>query len=513
MKLETTQITKAIQYCSRTLKRYLVYMRTKKEVTTTSAASTSTPTSANMACNDAATLLLISGPSDTHGSLTLINKTNNDNNNKKKNRPQEPISIIRNGNEKAEAPASFDCCEMILGELVGTGAFCEVRDLHDVRLIRRRNKTCSKHYQVEEKKGEEETDIEQHQQQQQERHSREYIYQTCQDTKLGNSRYVVKHLRPNLLSERNYKVFNHASADCLREFEILSRLSHPNIVQLFGYNGGCTIANNNNNNEERKEEENKIIINPEHFFIVLEKLEETLTQRIVRWIHINKRSSITDDDGSGQTQNKGEGEGDADSTISSILAVGEQQLLPPFYIEKLRYARDIANALTYIHSFGMVFRDLKPDNVGIAVDGTVKLFDFGLCRELPTKPYNHKNCSAQRNDGDDHSTSSIRSSSNSRSSSSSINDLIKRRRYDPLYRMSSVGTRRYMSPEVISGYCYNQKTDVYSWSMVRSKIVINGVWMHVWNVQYEDVSLTNDSFLFVMMHWAITISLFFSDVF
>ena len=151
MKLETTQITKAIQYCSRTLKRYLVYMRTKKEVTTTSAASTSTPTSANMACNDAATLLLISGPSDTHGSLTLINKTNNDNN-KKKNRPQEPISIIRNGNEKAEAPASFDYCEMILGELVGTGAFCEVRDLHDVRLIRRRNKTCSKPYQVKEKK-------------------------------------------------------------------------------------------------------------------------------------------------------------------------------------------------------------------------------------------------------------------------------------------------------------------------------------------------------------------------
>ena len=130
----------------------------------------------------------------------------------------------------------------------------------------------------------------------------------------------------------------------------------------------------------------------------------------------------------------------------------------------------------------MVFRDLKPDNVGIAVDGTVKLFDFGLCRELPTKPCNHKSCSAQRNDGDDHSTSSIRSSSNSSSSSSSsssIHDLIKRRRYDPLYRMSSVGTRRYMSPEVISGYCYNQKTDVYSWSMVRSKIVINGVWMHV----------------------------------
>jgi serine/threonine protein kinase len=449
-------------------------MRRKEEVTVTA-------TSAKMACNDATTLLLVSGPSDTqHGSLTLINKTNNDNdnnNNKKKNRTQEPISIIRNDNEKAEAPASFDCCEMILGELVGTGAFCEVHDLHDVRLLRRRSKTCSKHHQVEEKKGEEETNIEEQQQQQQKHRSREYIYQTCQDTKLGNSRYVVKHLRPNLLSERNHKVFNHASADCLREFEILSRLSHPNIVQLCGYNGGCIIANNNNNNnEEKKEEGNKIIINPEHFFIVLEKLEETLTQRIVRWIHINKRRSITDDDVSEQQQNNGEGDADADadSTISSISIEQQQQQLPPFYIEKLRYARDIANALTYIHSLGMVFRDLKPDNIGITVDGTVKLFDFGLCRELPTKPYNHKNCSAQRNEVDDHSTSSTRSSSNSSSSSSSSsNAFIKRRRYDPLYRMSSVGTRRYMSPEVISGYCYNQKTDVYSWSMVRSKIIIN----------------------------------------
>ena len=37
---------------------------------------------------------------------------------------------------------------------------------------------------------------------------------------------------------------------------------------------------------------------------------------------------------------------------------------------------------------------------------------------------------------------------------------------DPIYRMSTVGTRRYMSPEMMSGHGYNQKTDSYSWAMV-----------------------------------------------
>jgi len=346
-----------------------------------------------------------------HRSL-LLNKTNED---EKKCQPK-PTS-------KAEA-ASFFCSEIVLGELVGTGAFCEVHDLHDVRLLRSKNNKC-KRRQIETKEEEETKNDDQ---------QREYIYQTCQDT-MGNSRYVVKHLRPNLSSDRSYKVFNHARADCLREFEILSRLSHPNIVQLCGYNGGC-IANN-------KYRENNISINPdpEHFFIVIEKLEETLTQRVRRWIHIKKR--MTNDN---EQQNNG--------TSNSTLAGTQQQLLPPFYVEKLRYARDIASALTHIHSLGMVFRDLKPDNVGISIDGTVKLFDFGLCRDLPKKSHN---CS-HRN-----------SHSSSNSGSSNSNDYKRER--ETLYRMSTVGTRRYMSPEVISGFCYNQKTDVYSWSMVFFEIL------------------------------------------
>ena len=73
----------------------------------------------------------------------------------------------------------------------------------------------------------------------------------------------------------------------------------------------------------------------------------------------------------------------------------------------------------------------KPDNVGFksAADETtefIQLFDFGLCRELP--------------------------------SSDSAPDAV--------FHMSAVGTRRYMAPEIVQRTGYNLKVDVYGWAMV-----------------------------------------------
>lgn len=46
----------------------------------------------------------------------------------------------------------------------------------------------------------------------------------------------------------------------------------------------------------------------------------------------------------------------------------------------------MAQALSYIHKQGFFHRDLKPENLLISQDNTVKLIDFGLAKEIRSKP-------------------------------------------------------------------------------------------------------------------------------
>jgi len=50
--------------------------------------------------------------------------------------------------------------------------------------------------------------------------------------------------------------------------------------------------------------------------------------------------------------------------------------------EAVRYVRDVARAIDYAHSFGVVHRDLKPANVLIDSDDEVVLTDFGLAKQM-----------------------------------------------------------------------------------------------------------------------------------
>ncbi len=64
------------------------------------------------------------------------------------------------------------------------------------------------------------------------------------------------------------------------------------------------------------------------------------------------------------------------ATLESLLATGP--LAPP---QCLEHARQLLDALAFLHEAGMVHRDVKPANC-LFVDGRLKLADFGLLTEV-----------------------------------------------------------------------------------------------------------------------------------
>jgi serine/threonine-protein kinase len=64
---------------------------------------------------------------------------------------------------------------------------------------------------------------------------------------------------------------------------------------------------------------------------------------------------------------------------------GEAPKGPMRLDEALRIARQIADALEAAHDKGITHRDLKPGNIKIKPDGTVKVLDFGLAQVMADK--------------------------------------------------------------------------------------------------------------------------------
>ncbi len=95
--------------------------------------------------------------------------------------------------------------------------------------------------------------------------------------------------------------------------------------------------------------------------------------------------------------------------------------------EALDYAVQIARGLARAHASGVVHRDLKPGNIMVTPDGTVKLLDFGLARRLQS--------------GEEHETTLTGEG-------------------------EIVGTPAYMSPEQAEGKQLDARSDIFSFGSV-----------------------------------------------
>jgi serine/threonine protein kinase len=170
----------------------------------------------------------------------------------------------------------------------------------------------------------------------------------------------------------------HAAADLRTEVKILWQLApHPNIIRLHGVSTDFWTS-------------------PKSAFIVLEKLEETLDKAILRWRH--EKSTCL---------------------LPSFLKSFNQER-PVEQAKRIQKVIGIASALEFLHQQDIIFRDLKPSNIGFDHKGAVKLFDFAIATKLEE---NRK-------------------------------------------LLSRVGTLRYMAPEVAMRKPYDRTADSYSFGMV-----------------------------------------------
>lgn len=100
--------------------------------------------------------------------------------------------------------------------------------------------------------------------------------------------------------------------------------------------------------------------------------------------------------------------------------------------EAVEIAIQIASALSASHRTGIVHRDIKPDNVMLRTDGSVKVLDFGLAKDTGNPFSNEPDFDA-----------------NTLDSGSTSPGLI-------------LGTPQYMSPEQARGTFLDRRTDVFS---------------------------------------------------
>ncbi|KAG7349944.1 protein kinase domain containing protein [Nitzschia inconspicua] len=245
----------------------------------------------------------------------------------------------------------FDAKEITCGPLMGKGGFSNVFEISDITLLDKKEESLQNVKDSPRFKGKQPQSLafetptkattdDARKDDHDEDHydidtAREIMSKRCM--RFGSARYAMKRLRPDL----NELEFARGALDLAIEIKYMSVLMHPNIVKMRGYSNTPRLSLDT--------------------FIVMDRLYGTLDERMQTWIQTNAMYK-----------------GCCGMTKDSVAT---QDLLK----ERLLVAYDLSVALAHMHSLRLLYRDIKPENIGFDIRGDVKVFDFGLVKSLDAR--------------------------------------------------------------------------------------------------------------------------------
>lgn len=221
-------------------------------------------------------------------------------------------SFLRRASVEVERFPQFALSELSIGRFCGKGAFCFVSDVNAI--------TLSKHETLPQE------------------YNREAADSIVQDRKFmaknflrdqQHKRYVVKELQPTMKNDPD--LFVESLVDLVLEARFLALLRHPHIIKMRAFSASSPF-----------------LPGGPKYFLVLDKLYDILSNRLQT--SYKKRIPRFGDF-------KGEKKKD-------------------FWVERLSLLYDLSMALYFLHNQNVVYRDLKPDNIGFDIRGDVKIFDL-----------------------------------------------------------------------------------------------------------------------------------------
>ena len=222
---------------------------------------------------------------------------------------------------------------------------------------------------------------------------------------------VMKKLSTKVLS--NPLLFAACASDLIHEGMILASIrSHPNVISIQAWSGSDMV--------------NSYLLdgNRDGCFLVLDKLHQTLDNKFQKWYD--------------------ETPGGIWNYLSSGGNPTQNLNWQTMWLDKSCAIQQMVSALDHLHSYRILHRDLKPQNIGFDSANVLKVYDFDLARVLPSPSKKKQDGEKEEEDKNDKT----------------------------LFKLTGkVGSPRYMAPEVKKGEMYNLKADVYSFGILVYQIL------------------------------------------